>query len=447
MIRKFALAVCLACVSQAASIAQVFAAAPPTFVGLGDSIGEGVQSADSNARTQPNTYLNLVARQMGVPFPLPLIKSSPFGAVGETFNRSRMDPNLLTANLSVSGASTGSILNDMSGTPIDDEVDLVLSPQIGSQITIAQSLRPPFTICWIGANDALGSVLSFNQLNGTQFTSQAQFQSNFQQIVTGLTGWGGKIIFANVPDVTKVGFMLSRQDLITFLGNDYGLADGSYTSAIAMLLIKLGINNGSLIQNPDWVLDPTEIQNIQNAVIGFNQTMATQTAAAGVPLLDAYTLFNDIVAVPPTFGNVTVTNRFLGGIFSLDGVHPSDIGHALVANFFIGEANSFYHMNIPPMSQAELDSIVKADPFIDFNGDLVVHGRPFAGLLETLGPFLGISGDAGDVKVHRGVDKSLGPKFMRAYFQAMGKDPNTPWNENDAIHALAQVFALDRYVK
>ena len=38
----------------------------PKFVGLGDSIGEGVQSGDANEMTQPFSFLNLMAWRMGV---------------------------------------------------------------------------------------------------------------------------------------------------------------------------------------------------------------------------------------------------------------------------------------------------------------------------------------------------------------------------------------------
>jgi hypothetical protein len=43
-------------------------ASPPPLLGLGDSIGEGVQSADASWQTQINTYLGLIAQQMRVSF-------------------------------------------------------------------------------------------------------------------------------------------------------------------------------------------------------------------------------------------------------------------------------------------------------------------------------------------------------------------------------------------
>jgi lysophospholipase L1-like esterase len=447
MLRNLTLALCVAAFTQAISPAQVVAQFPPQFVGLGDSIGEGVQSADGNERTQPNTYLNLIAQQMGVPFALPLIQSGPLGVVGSTLERSRVDLSVMTPNLAVSGATTGSILTDMPSSPITSEVSLVLTPYTGTQITIAQQLKGPLTVCWIGSNDALGAILSFNDLNGTQLTSQSQFLANFQQIVAGLTTWGGKVMFINVPDATLVGFMMNNQDLITFLGNDYGLPDGSLTSAIAMLLVKLGINDGSIISDPNWVLDPSEIQNIENAVTGYNQTIAQITSQAGVGLVDAYTLFNDVVSNPPVFGNVTLTNRLNGGLFSLDGVHPSNIGHALVANYVMDATNAFYNMSIPVIGEKDLATITKDDPFVAVTGGLVVRGRPYAGLLETLGPHLGLSGDKTEAPMRPGVDKSLGPKFMRAYFQATGQDPNRSWTQDDAIRALAHIFGIEQYMR
>ena len=419
--------------------------APPPFVALGDSLSEGVQSADANGATQPQTYLARFAAQMGVAFPLPLIKTSPLGVVGSTTGRSRWNPNLLVSNLAVSGASTGSILSDAAGQPVDDETDLVEQPRTGTQVQIAQQLQSPFTICWIGANDVLSSLLSFNHLDASQITPLPVFQANFQQIVSSLTGWNNKVVFANLPDVTNVGFAFSPHDLQLFLGNSYGLPNGSYTTLIAMLLIRTGLVQPTILQNPDWVLDPGEIQTIRTAVNSFNQAIAQDAASVNMPAVDIHGLFNYLVQHPVTIGNVTLLPRFNGGIFSLDGVHPADTAHAIIANAFIREVNTFWNMNIPPVPQSQLLTILHDDPFVDFNGNLVVRGRPYHGLLETLGPSLGISGDQQDAKVAPGIHPEMGPKFMRAYFAATGQDPNRAWTTEDAVEAMRQVFGTDRW--
>ena len=57
------------------------ASAQVQFVGIGDSIGEGVQSGDASEATQPFNFLHLIALRLGTSFPSPLIRTSVFGTV------------------------------------------------------------------------------------------------------------------------------------------------------------------------------------------------------------------------------------------------------------------------------------------------------------------------------------------------------------------------------
>jgi hypothetical protein len=149
---------------------------------------------------------------------------------------------------------------------------------------------------------------------------------------------------------------------------------------------------------------------------------------------------------PPVFNGTTLTRRNNGGLFTLDGIYPSDIGHALGANLFIQSANMAFGMSVPLLTETQLMQIADADPFIDWNGNLVVRGRPFTGLLETLGPFLGISGDFSDKPGASAqasgikIDKAAGQAFMQQYFSLKRLPANTAWTEQDAINAMKDVF-------
>lgn len=425
------------------------AAAVPVMIGMGDSIGEAVQSADANLLTQPNSYLNLIAAQIGTPFALPLIQSGPFGFVGVTTNRSRVDPTVLGDNLAVSGADASSILFDRADAVIDSETDLVLSPRTGSQIEIAESLNPPLIICWIGNNDVLGAIIAFNQLDASQMTPATQFAASYTQLIQRLAALDSKVVVANIPDVTHIAYLVNRDDLIRFLGNDFGLPEGSYTSVVAMLMIKIGLKDPSILQDPNWVLSPGEVQTIQARLQTFNAIIAARAADAGMPVVDVNTLLNTVSNNPPIIGGVALTTRYLGGMFSLDGVHPSNIGHAVLANAFIQRTDAFYHSSIPPLTGTQLVQIFYADPFVDFDGDLKVQGRPFAGLLETLGPTLGISGDLTPMAASTSpkIDKTLGRQFMREYLRLKGRDPETAWDEQDAVEAMREVFGLNNLLR
>jgi hypothetical protein len=120
-------------------------ASPPLFVGMGDSIGEAVQSTDANEYTQPTSYLNFIAWRGGASFPLPLIKTNPAGFIESVKGRTRIHPTVEGLNLAVSGANAHSILYDYATatdvSQISDETEMVLFPRTGSQIQIAESLR------------------------------------------------------------------------------------------------------------------------------------------------------------------------------------------------------------------------------------------------------------------------------------------------------------------
>ena len=180
----------------------------PLLVGMGDSSSEGVQSADASFATQGFTYLNWIAHKMGAPFPLPLIGSGPFGRVGETEVRWRLFPTVAGLDLAVSGADTDDLLNRRadaaSAEDIDSETDLVLFPRMGSQMEIAESLRPHYVVCWIGANDALTAATSWDRLDASQLTSLEDFERRFREIGDRLGALGSRVVFLNVPDVGSI---------------------------------------------------------------------------------------------------------------------------------------------------------------------------------------------------------------------------------------------------
>jgi hypothetical protein len=89
-------------------------------------------------------------------------------------------------------------------------------------------------------------------------------------------------------------------------------------------------------------------------------------ANVGLPLIDPAT-GNEMCRVRPVFATKTLDrDPFPGddagcGMFGLDGVHPNQLGHAVMANMMIGAIDAFYGVDIPPLSNAELFDIWLAD--------------------------------------------------------------------------------------
>ncbi|WP_273568341.1 G-D-S-L family lipolytic protein [Maribacter halichondriae] len=95
-----------------------------------------------------------------------------------------------------------------------------------------------------------------------------------------------------------------------------------------------------------WVLLPTEQAEIKTAIDSFNATIATAASGAGLAFVDANTLLQQLAAGGVTDGDFTLTaNLVTGGGFSLDGVHPTARGYALIANQFMKAIDATYGSN------------------------------------------------------------------------------------------------------
>ncbi len=105
--------------------------------------------------------------------------------------------------------------------------------------------------------------------------------------------------------------------------------------------------NGVAIPLADqWVLIPSEQQEISMAISGFNATIQATASAAGFGFMDANAIFQQMASVGYTDGDYTLTTDLVfGGAVSLDGFHPTSRGYALVANEFMKAIDATYGSN------------------------------------------------------------------------------------------------------
>ena len=88
------------------------------------------------------------------------------------------------------------------------------------------------------------------------------------------------------------------------------------------------------------VLDPAEVATLKDRVNANNQAIRDACQENGISIVDLNRTFADIVASGYAVGGITLTESYLtGGIFSYDGVHPTDLGYAVVANEWIKVIN------------------------------------------------------------------------------------------------------------
>jgi len=301
-------------------------------------------------------------------------------------------------NLGVKGAFLTDVLNARDrttcytaafGSP-NPLFDAVLRG-LGTQLELAIVQQPTFVTLWIGNND----ILAFATRGGLfPVTSVQSFSDNYNAIVNALAGTGADVVLGNIPDVKSASFFRTVGPAIGLKLQDnqlpgivYAKTNGTVGTALVadlfgfnVLVLLSGSSAAELIgdvtgayytinsipvppnvntqfpfgltpENPwpnNLILDPDEMAAVDMTVAAYNNIIETSASAKGFAVMDGFTLIRDIAGTGVTYNGITYTAEFVnGGFYSLDGIHPTSQGYAVVANEFIKVINQRYGASIP----------------------------------------------------------------------------------------------------
>ncbi len=360
---------------------------------VGDSLTAGFQNGSLLDTQQPNGYASLVAKQAGFTVILPLIAPPGAPAVlqlvslgpppvlksADGVTKGRDDLKVQPTDLAVPGHTLHDLIYTKPGLiPAGGQATLtylVLGfPGIDegvqySQLQWAEQLNPTSLFVWIGNNDALVAAETGMPAS---MTPVAQFTTDFTTLMQQLKAkTRANLIVANIPDVTGVAYLTPG-----------ALVLGEYSQAthipVPQLSALLGIQPTDLV-NPAGLsqiaailggkqttpvddsgfLSAAEAVTVQQTVVAYNQVIAQQVASVGGTVVDVYSALNTLRANPPLIAGYPIGFGFLGGFFSLDGIHPTNTGYALVANVFIDTMNAALGTKI---ADVDVNAIASADP-------------------------------------------------------------------------------------
>jgi hypothetical protein len=360
-----------------------------SFVVVGDSLAAGFSSGSLVETHQRNSVPALIARQAGAPsfeqplvtepgiptelrlvtlFPSPVIAPKA-GNTGSPANFGLPRPY---NNLAVPGATSVDALTTV--TDAGGLHDLILRGR-GTQVQQAVSLSPSFVLLWIGNNDVLGAAVRGRAIDGVTLTPTATFRAVYGQIVGALRATGATIVAANLPDVTTIPFVTTIAPVVvdpttgqpvtvngqTFplIGPQGPIAANTLVTLAASTLLAQGVGiptalGGKGTPLPDQVLlDSNEQAIIRDHVNADNDAIQDICGGAGIPVVDVNGLLGDVATEGRNVGGIHLTSAYLsGGVFSYDGVHPTELGYALVANEWIdainGAGGSVPRVNLDP---------------------------------------------------------------------------------------------------
>ena len=396
-----------------------------TLIAVGDSLLAGVQNIALEGSLQQNGLGALIARQAGVPFVLPLvhfpgappalrlIQNGPIPVIGPVAPPQpvgRLNPTQRPNNLAVPSFTVANALEyrpNATVTPAPgDRGPLVLGfpgpflspgpaacasnpmPECIGQTMIeqAKARRPTTTLIWIGNNDALIAALFGNT---GLLTPVAKFQADFSRLLGELESTGSTLVVATIPDVTAIPYFSAVRDIaaqysmpVQTVAGKLGVGADDFVRRSALTPIDDILRNrvsGPLPVTcgpPIYVLPPVpcrmtaaEATAIGDRVETFNRIIARETENRDGLLVDTNKLVSKIARKGYRVGREKLTTRFLGGLFSLDGIHPTNTGYAVIANYFIQKMNDEFGLRV---RKVDIDAVWAADPL-----------RPFASTLSS----------------------------------------------------------------
>ncbi len=386
------------------------------YVALGDSLTAGYASGGLAEFYQERSYPAMLAQYAEAnDFQLPLVSAPGIPAqlelvslVGPVIRPQQGQGSPLNAtlprpynNLGVPGAdvdnllnTTGNLQNLLGGNTDNVMHDLILRiPQVeypsGSgnyipftAITQAVFLDPTFVTLWIGNNDVLGAALYATPLDGVTMTPLAQFEAQYAAAVQTLTSQtDADVVLITLPDAASIPFVTTVKPYVEvpgvghvpLIGSHGLLPEDAYVTLGAASLLAQGIGvpvelGGTGLPLPEdlqltpqgvvpgVVLRPEEVAVISGRIDDMNDVIRATAAQHNLPVVDVNDMFARIVAGDHwILGGIELSADFLvGGIFSYDGVHPQNIGYALVTIELIDAVNSFYGAAIPQVDMNQV---------------------------------------------------------------------------------------------
>ena len=373
------------------------------LVVVGDSVLAGFGNGGLTARGQVgqrNSAPAVLARRAGVNLPLPNMSGPgfppPLKIVDDNANGVldpgevrrvnhgigfRRNPDRATRNLAVPGESVRSVTEqigagDVTGQFFDGDVDgrdlmkfmilgLPLRDDPTSQIERARELRPSFILVWLGNNDVLDMAIGTRP--SEQDLTAAQFGDRYRTMLGRLADTGADMAVVNLPDVTGVAALRRAGDAVTSCRD----ADGAINPVAPDDLLSIDLDRDLLTQPPcNRVLNATEQARIRSVVVAFNAEIDAavnqieRNRGITVARIDAFTLFDTIrtTGVPVNAdASLVVQTGYLGGFFSLDGIHPTRTGQAIIANGAIDAINARFGETIP---RADVTTVAVHDPLV-----------------------------------------------------------------------------------
>jgi hypothetical protein len=396
------------------------------YASVGTSISTGYQSGGIVNRHQTNAFPAIFARQVGMTVQLDGKGTFSFPAVdGNGLAPLLQLRSLSPLDISNSGLAAGTAINTtfptaysnmaVPGSIVFDFASTaryasgafpLVTRGLGTIQAQMLSLNPTFISFEFGANEVLGPATAGSSVQPAGTTPPeyaAMLTGAMDAIHTALPNT--KIALFSVPNVTTIPFFttfkpytrsLTTGGVVPLVGLDPA-HDLVLLTAKSFLAAGTGIPVGAYnYVNPAApgngnplpgavVLTAAEQATIVAAVTAMNATVDALSLRPYIAKVDMGGLLSTIAADGYMIGSTKYTSAFVtGGIFSLDGVHPTDLAHAVLANTMIDAVNLKFGSTVPRANPANFASTTSFSGKPVSPGESALQGLRIDGLDASL---------------------------------------------------------------
>lgn len=275
------------------------------------------------------------------------------------------------SNLAVPAATTSDVLNALtsanSQVPGNRYFDLILrNPTFGNVTMLNQAIgrKPTLVTLWIGAEEILNAAATGSPALGVNLTPASYYADFLDQIVEGIqlgvaqrSGEAPLIVAANLPALADIPYFMPKALFDQVATGGAGTvpcdeADAAYVRFPALSYLQGG---GTPPLAGTWTLSAAEAATVASLIDAYNTNFASVCGERGVAVVDAHALFADLHdggldGLSGSLFPLGATNS----AFSLDGIHPNNRGHGLVANAFIAAINAAAGTALAPVDVGDL---------------------------------------------------------------------------------------------
>ena len=358
-----------------ADLSRKVAGIMSNYVAIGTSLSMGWASDGVYVNSQQNAWPKQLAEKEGVEFTIPGIDfpgcQPPLAAPLLSFQRidgssaassttcaaNVPGVTLPTHNLAVENATAAEGLNATPATASQGRgpVTSRVLPAGMTQVTTMVSLHPTFVSVEFGGNELLPAQVGLLYPTVT-FTPFATFQSNYSQIIDNVKATGAKAVLVSIrTDLRKFPTIRTGPEIASQRGafasynvtvnadcdasGNFIFVRGKVITAVVTGITRAGYGLGpydlSCADVPgtlDYILTPNDIAFLNSLGNQMSEEIESKAAENGYAVFALGALYNDSKEdVPFDLEAFLRSGTPYGELISLDGVHPSAKGQAVLA--------------------------------------------------------------------------------------------------------------------